>query len=93
MRLPKQDPQPSSWRSRGDVISVSKCGGASLSEASSSAPSLHVDGNQGPERGRHLLRGTQDGAGRAGAGARSSKPVPVLPPQSLTTAGLSVGVN
>lgn len=55
-RLPKQDPQPSSWWSRGDVISVSKWGGASLSGASSSAPSLYVDGNHGPERGRHCAK-------------------------------------
>lgn len=90
MRLPKQDPQPSPCRARGDVISMCKQGGASLSGASGSAPSLYVDGNQGPERGRHLLKATQYRAGRTGVRARS-KPVPVFPPLSLTTAGLSTG--
>lgn len=82
MRLPKEDPQPSSCQTKGDIVCTSKPGGASLRGAPSSAP-LHVDGNQGPERGRHLLKATQHRTGRAGA--------TVLSPLSVTTAGLSMG--
>lgn len=43
------------------TVSTPKLGGASTRGASSSVPSLNVDGNQGPERGKHLLKATQHG--------------------------------
>lgn len=45
---------------------MSKLEEASFSGASSFAPSLYVDGNQGLERGRHLPKAAQHRAGQAG---------------------------
>lgn len=59
----------SSLDSRGDMRSMSKLEEASFSRASSFAPSLCVDGNQGLERGRHLPKATQHRAGQAGTTA------------------------
>ena len=53
------------------TISTPKLGGGSARGASGSVPSLYMDGNQGPERGKHLLKATQHGTDRAEARARS----------------------
>lgn len=90
-RLPKQEPQLSSWWSRDDVISVSKWGGG-LPQWSIQFCSFSLCGwKSRPREGKALLKGTRHSAGRAGAKARSSQPAPVFPPWPLTTAGLAVG--
>lgn len=71
-------------------MSTSKPGGASLSGASSSGP-VYADGNQGPEKGRHLLKATEHRTSRAGATTGLPKPapnvVPTVPPRCWSVHG------